>query len=110
MNSTRCEHCGATHEWTWEEAFDKFGFDDGDGMVMTDTIVTALEAAGFTVKAGPWGMHNVIITSIKRKGRELIPAKAKVGYADPRKYLPKAVIKVLDAAFAPHSEEVAPWL
>jgi hypothetical protein len=110
MMSTTCEHCGATHDWKWEEAFEKFGFNDGDGMVMTDHVVAALEAAGYTVKAQPWGMHNVTITSITRKGRELIPAKAKVGYDDPRKYLTKAIIKVLDAAFAADNEEVAPWL
>jgi hypothetical protein len=110
MSITTCGHCGAIHHWKWEEAFEKFGFDDGDGIIMTDTVVATLEAAGYAVNAEPWGMHNVIITSIKRKGRELIPAKAKVGYDDPRKYLPKAVIKVLDAAFAADSEEVAPWL
>jgi hypothetical protein len=110
MMSTTCEHCGATHEWRWQEAFEKFGFDDGGGLVMTDTVVTALETAGYTVTAKPWGIHNIIITSIKRKGRELIPAKANVGYDDPRKYLPKAAIKMLDAAFPADDEEVAPWL
>ena len=110
MSSITCEHCGATHDWKWEEAFEKFGFDDGDGMVMTDTVVEALETAGYTVKSEAWGLHNVIITSIKCKGRERIPAKANVGYDDPRKYLPKAVIKVLDAAFPVEDEEVAPWL
>jgi hypothetical protein len=110
MNCSRCEHCGATHHWSWQEAFDKFGFDDGDGMVMTGTVVAALEAAGYAVEAAPWGLHNVTITSIKRRGRELIPATAKAGYDDPRDYLPKAVIKVLDAAFAADGKEVAPWL
>ncbi len=109
MITTTCEHCGADHEWKWQDAFDKFGFNDGDGMVMTDHVVTALEAAGYAVVAKPWGMHNTIIWSIKLKGREKIPAKARIGYADPRTYLTKSVIKVLDAAFAPHSDEVPPW-
>ena len=38
-NSTSCNTCFNDYDWTWEEAFDKFGFNDGDGQVMTDDVV-----------------------------------------------------------------------
>ena len=95
-NITYCERCGAEHYWRWEEAFDKFGFEDGDGQVMTDTVVEALCKAGYTVAAEPWGFHNVVITSIKRDGSELIPAGSEIGYDAPRDYLPADIIDLLD--------------
>jgi hypothetical protein len=42
-----CQSCGARHEWRWEEAFDKFGFDDGGSLVMTDDVANVLRKAGF---------------------------------------------------------------
>ena len=29
-------------EWSWEEAFSKWGFNDGDGIVMTDEVAQAM--------------------------------------------------------------------
>lgn len=26
-----CDNCGGCYYWNWEEVFDKFGFNDGDG-------------------------------------------------------------------------------
>lgn len=84
--------------WSWEEAFDKFGFGDGDGLVMTDVVVSVLTDAGYSVTAEPWGLHNVTIMSIKSAdGTELIPSTANIGYDDPRSYLPHAIITLLDA-------------
>lgn len=40
-----------TITWSWTEAFDKFGFDDGDGLVMTWHVADVLNAAGFQVDA-----------------------------------------------------------
>lgn len=92
--------------WTWEEAFDKFGFGDGDGIVMTDAVVGTLQAAGYAVDAHPWGCHNIVIASIKRDGIEMIPETAKVGYDYPCDYLPADIVALLDAAF-PESPIVA---
>jgi hypothetical protein len=99
MSITPCPTCGNRHPWSWEEAFDKFGFDDGDGLVMTDHVADALTANGYAVTAQKWGLHNVVITSIMRDGAELIPENADVGYADPRDYLPETIIALLDAVF-----------
>lgn len=94
---TTCESCGACHEWTWEEAFDKFGFGDGDGLVMTGSVAGVLTDAGYVVKSQKWGLHNVVITSIKLDGVEQIPEGATIGYDDPRSYLPAAIVALLDA-------------
>jgi hypothetical protein len=83
--------------WSWEEAFDKFGFDDGDGPVMTDVVVAVLQDAGYRVTAETWGSHNVVIFSIKdANGAEQIPSDINLGYDEPRDYLPEAVIALLD--------------
>lgn len=102
--STTCDCCGAYHEWQWEEAFDKFGFNDGDGLVMTSTVADALRAAGYTVKETPWGLHNVAITSIKQGEDEAIPVNTTIGYDDPREYLPTDIVDLLDRAFVEDPE------
>ena len=95
---TYCQSCGTRHAWDWEEAFDKFGFGDGDGLVMTDSVADALREAGYAVTTEHWGLHNVVITSIKRDGIEQIPEKVSLGYDNPRDYLPAALISLLDSA------------
>ena len=97
---TACDCCGASHEWQWEEAFDKFGFNDGDGLVMTSTVADALRAAGYTVEETHWVLHNVLITSIKRGEDEAIPVNTTIGYDDPREYLPTDIVDLLDRSFA----------
>lgn len=104
MSVTTCTTCGGTYHWSWEEAFDKFGFGDGDGMVMTDTVADVLRDAGYTVTAEPWGFHNVVILSVKRDGQDLIPPTAVVGYDSPRNYLPTAIIDLLDEKLADDTE------
>ena len=107
MSTTICQTCGGTYQWNWEDAFDKFGFDDGDGQVMTDTVAEALRDDAYTVAAEPWGFHNVVITSIKKGDRELIPPTAVIGYDNPRHYLPLEIIDLLDKAFGDERKEVA---
>lgn len=105
MSYTICPSCGMKHEWSWEEAFDKFGFGDGDGLVMTEVVADALRAAGCEVKVQPWGIHNVVITAISRNGTALVPESVNVGYDDPRDYLPTELVALLDEAF-PEDREV----
>ncbi len=98
MPESSCTTCGAPVLWTWEDAFDKFGYGDGDGLVMTEYVALTLEHAGFDVRTSRWGLHNTIINSIERNGVELIPhERIKLGYADPRDYLPEDIVKLLDA-------------
>lgn len=103
-----CPTCGHTHHWSWEEAFDKFGFGDGDGLVMTETVAEALRRHGYTVEAKLAGLHNaIIIDIISRDGDSCIPDDVSRGYDDPREYLPEEVVALLDQAF-PDSAEVQP--
>ena len=43
-------YCGGRLAGSWSEAFDKFGFNDGDGQVETNQVCDVLEAAGYTVE------------------------------------------------------------
>ena len=87
-----------TIDWSWEEAFDKFGFDDGDGMVMTHEVERALEELGYTVSAESWGLHNTVITELSKDGQDLLEG-VDVGYDDPRVYLPDDLVEALDKVF-----------
>lgn len=108
MSFSTCPTCFNTVDWSWEEAFDKFGFGDGV-FVMTEHVADALRAHGYVVEVSAWGMHNVTIDSIKAKnGKELIPLdRINIGYDDARDYLPKRIVRLLDAAF-PVGKEVEP--
>lgn len=96
MPITECYNCGQDYNWSWEEAFDKFGFMDGDGQVETYQVEAVLTEAGYDVEIRDWGLHNTIICSIKKGGRELIPENVNLGYDDPRSYLPQDIIALLD--------------
>lgn len=99
MVTTVCENCGGEFQWNWEEAFDKFGFNDGDGQVETWQLVDHLTELGYDIECNQWGLHNTIIFSIKKYGVELIPENASLGYDCPRNFLPKDIIALLDKAF-----------
>ena len=101
MSTTTCPNCGTTCHWSWEDAFAKFGFGDGDGLVMTEHVANALRQAEYAVTVEPWGCHNVTIASIERNGVELIPLDdINYGFDDPRDYLPEDIVTLLDNAFA----------
>ena len=100
-----CHTCGHAYRWNWEEAFDKFGFDDGDGQVMTDTVADVLRDAGYAVEAHPWGLHNIVITSIRKDGAEQIPEGTCIGYEDPRGFLPSEIVAMLDEKLVDDGEE-----
>lgn len=96
---TVCPTCGRAHHWSWEAAFDKFGFNDGDGLVMTETVAAALRRHGYAVTVKLWGLHNVIITAIEKDGAACIPSHTHIGYHEPRDYLPRNIIAILDREF-----------
>jgi hypothetical protein len=93
--------------WEWEEAFDKFGFDDGDGVVFTGLVANYIESLGYETHYDG-GLHNTYFDSIKDKsGIELLylPSvlpngdEIEIGYSDPRKYLPESLVRKLDERF-----------
>lgn len=107
MPNSPCDTCGHSYHWRWEEAFDKFGFGDGDGQRETCTVVAVLEKAGYIVETSELGLHNEIIDSIKKDGVEQIPYGTETGHDDPRQYLPAAIVTLLDAKL-PLEGEVQP--
>jgi hypothetical protein len=101
MPSTECYCCGGTHNWSWTDAFAKFGFNDGDGQIETSEVESVLSDAGYEVRAQGWGLRNTVIVSIMKDGVELIPhddPNVKFGYDDPREYLPDSIVQLLDTA------------
>lgn len=106
MPITRCETCGRDQHWSWDDAFDKFGFDDGNGQVETERVARVLAAAGYEVAIQPWGCHNIIINGIWQNGVSLMPDERSpytLGYDNPRNYLPPEIVALLDKAL-PESE------
>ena len=116
-------------EWTWEEAFDKFGFDDGDGWNGTHLVVDAIESLGYECDTDSWGCHNYMIFDIKKDGKSILFPEDNVigsrlddwlpeveqrikdrsatrkdvgpiGYEQPCLYLPDDIINHLDKEFA----------
>ena len=59
-------------EWTWEDAFDKFGFGDGDSWNGTDIVASAIDALGYTAECDGWGCHNYLIVDIKKDGKSIL--------------------------------------
>ncbi|MCF0075221.1 hypothetical protein LZD49_32360 [Dyadobacter sp. CY261] len=99
MPISKCDTCDGDFHWNWEEAFDKFGFGDGDGHVETWTVEAALTEAGFEARVIGDGLHNAIIVSIKKEGIEQIPETARIGYDNPRDFLPRLIVRLLDKCF-----------
>lgn len=96
MAKTTCNNCGVDHHWDWEEAFDKYGFGDGEGLIMTEAVAKVLRDAGYTVVHSPWGIHNDCFNSIEKDGISMIPEKTNIGFDDPRQYLPREIVQLLD--------------
>ena len=104
MPKAKCMRCGNAFSWRWEEAFEKFGFGDGDGQIYTSEVDDILRLAGYGTSLFQWGCHNFIITSVTKDGVELIPAGTKVGYDDPRRYLPRDIVALLDRRLGLNAE------
>lgn len=91
-----------TIHWEWDEAFEKFGFGDGDEANFTHIVANYLDSLGYEVDADHWGIHNYMIMSITKddarynSGIKVIEFD---GYTDPRTILPKKIIAKLDKAF-----------
>ena len=86
-------------KYHWREAFNKFGYDDGDGDIETPLVARILEDAGYAVKYSRWSPHNTIIYSIQKDGMEFMPVndlKYRIGYDDPRDYLPCNILFIMN--------------
>ncbi|WP_444994758.1 hypothetical protein [Aliikangiella sp. IMCC44359] len=91
----------------WEDAFSKFGYDDGDGIIGTWEVANHLVRSGYSLSIGKWGLHNILIYSLQQDGEELIQTpkfKESFGYLNPRSYLPQETIALLDKKFSNNYE------
>ena len=104
-------------EWSWEEAFSKWGFNDGDGIVMTDEVAKAIRELGYEVEADTWGIHNTVITSIVKEEDSfdlsgdvlsLIEYNQFIG-DDIREHLPADLVEHLDRKFPDDKESGYTW-
>ena len=90
-------------EWEWEEAFDKFGFGDGDGWNGTDIVADFIESLGYETQRDVWGIHNYVIMDVMvRCGPiqiSIIPLKTNINYDNPHDYLPRDLVRELEARF-----------
>ncbi len=112
MVCTTCDNCGGTLHWDWTEAFAKFGFGDGDGQVETWQVEAVLVEAGYDIKVEEWGLHNLVIMSIKKDGEELIPYDNPAytfGYDNPREHFPESLVKFLDEKLPPSGDYPFLW-
>lgn len=88
-----------TITWSWDEAFDKFGFGDGDGLNFTSDVVAFLETLGYECECSG-GMHNWMIDSVTKEGQTTeFGGSTEKDEDNPRKLLPTAVVKALDINF-----------
>lgn len=104
MSISTCPRCCSEIDWDWDDAFQKFGFNDGDGIVMTEHVARVLRDAGYVVTVEAWGLHNVVIASILDAGIEQIPEDYDYVDDDPRDHLPKKIVTLLDQAFTSTTE------
>lgn len=82
-------------EWDWRDAFDKFGFGDGDSWNGTGYVREFLEGLGWTLNEAQYGAHNWMIFKMT-KGDVVIEAD---GYKQPEEFLPQELIDALDKKF-----------
>ncbi len=76
------------------------GFDEGYGMNFTHVVSRMIEEMGYRVECELLEGKNYLICSIiSSEGREIISSDVAIGMDDPRRYLPKVLVKKLDQAF-----------
>jgi hypothetical protein len=86
----------------WVDAFDKYGYEDGDGTIHTPAIAEFLESKGYQVEYESYGHHNTIITELIDPNGKLVVRIGEggyKGYEDPRGYLPAKLVEMLDEEF-----------
>lgn len=112
MPTEICEYDGQRYEWTWEEAFQKFGFNDGAMGYLSHEVADVLRNSHLEpeVVVETSAIHNAMVVSIKLGEIEQIPyerPKFHFGRDCPRKYLSDEIVAILDQAFNHNTGEPA---
>ena len=83
-------------DWDWTEAFQKYGFGDGEDTVHTQEVVEFLESLGYQCEP-VGGMHNYFMYNLERGDTEWHPPDD--FDHNPREWLPPDLVALLDAKF-----------
>ena len=94
--------------WSWREAFDKFGFQDGDGWNGTDIVADYIEETfNVVTQRDSWGCHNYLILDVLCKnGVSQIPNNFTVGYDEPDQWMHPSWVTNLDMYFDNWKEDI----
>ena len=99
MYRSQCCSCCQYMQLSWEEAFDRYGLMVSDGIVEIQSVVDTLVEAGYGVTVLEFEPHIRVISQIQKWGIKLIPRTVEIGYDNPRGYLPRKIIRLLDKKF-----------
>jgi len=117
-------------EWEWEDAFSKFGFEDGDGWNGTHLVASSINALGYNAECDGWGCHNYLIMDIEKDGKSILFDDLRgswnaatvarmnkngvtnisdqyIGYTDPHLFLPDDILEMLNITFSDDYEVAA---
>ena len=88
-----------TYTWYWDEAFSKYGFDDGDGPTHNWEVISFIEAnTEYRVTNQAFSIHKYRITEIQDKNGNEIECD---GVTPPGEYLPEDLMKALNEECGP---------
>ena len=79
--------------WTWEDAFQNYGFNDGNDWCRTFVVVEALEELGYKCETS-YGSHNNYICTLTKDTTSI-----EVGEDNLRRSLPRDAVTFLDQQF-----------
>ena len=80
--------------WEWEEAFDKFGFGDGDGPNFTSDVAAAIQSKfGYECHLDSWGIHNFLIMCITDPKTKACVYKRKPWTPDLGQFVEKEIVE-----------------
>lgn len=87
-----------TYAWQWEEAFQKFGFRDGDDPQHNKEVGDFLKDFGYSYHTSS-GIHNGFICALAHNGVRVELPEDDEDVVDIRAMFPKDVLAALDKAF-----------
>lgn len=97
MPLCKCALCGGPKSWEWQEAFYKEGFDNGANS-QTEAVINVLKDAGYTTDTNDASGKEFIDSIKSADGVELISEHTWDGEIDPRTFLPREILDLLNNA------------
>lgn len=94
-----------SYDWSWTEAFNKYGFNEGETDTYTFEVSDFLADLGYIIETTS-GIHNTYISSLRSPtGVELLAVnKFNVGIDDAEEQLPDVLVDALNQKFGPATD------